>query len=66
MLDMFDGKLSAEEIRIMEIPLLTELQKLQEEKLDRQAKEIKEKQAQSNNSGQKYVNNKGERYNKKD
>lgn len=63
LLDIFDGKLSAEEIRNMEIPLITELQKLQEEKLERQAKQI---QANQNGEPQrpKYVNNKGEKYNK--
>jgi hypothetical protein len=52
-----------EEILKLDLPLLTELQKLQEEKLEKQAKDIKEKQ-ESLANGPKYVNNKGERYNK--
>lgn len=48
----------------MEIPLITELQKLQEEKLERQAKELKARQQQQAEQGPKFVNNNGQRYNK--
>lgn len=62
-MDIFDGKLSVEEIRTLDIPLLTELQKLQEAKLEKQAKELKEKQENIANEP-KYINNNGQRYNR--
>ena len=48
----------------MDIPLLTELQKLQEEKLDKQAKEFKARQQQGQQQGPKFINNSGQRYTK--
>ena len=63
LMDIFDGKLSVEEIRTLDIPLLTELQKLQEAKLEKQAKELKEKQENIANEP-KYINNNGQRYNR--
>lgn len=62
-MDIFDGKLRVEEIRTMEIPLITELQKLQEEKLERQAKELQAKQDKGPAKPQ-FVNNNGDKYNK--
>ena len=61
LLDLFEGKLRAEEIKTMDIPLITELQKLQEEKLERQAKDLEARRNQ-NVTQQKTVNNRGERY----
>lgn len=49
----------------MDFRLLTQLQTLQEEKLDKQAKEIKARQNSISN-GEKYINNSGNRYNKND
>lgn len=49
----------------MDFRLLTQLQNLQEEKLEKQAKELKARQ-NGNNNEQKFVNNSGNRYSKND
>lgn len=65
LIDIFEGRLKVDEIVNMDFRLLTQLQSLQEEKLDKQAKEIKARQNNINN-GERYVNNSGNRYNKND
>jgi hypothetical protein len=61
-LDIFDGKLSLEEMINMQLSLLTELQANKEEMLDKQAKEIKSRENKRSAPQQMVVTNTGERY----
>jgi hypothetical protein len=49
----------------MELKLLTQMQTVKEEHIDRQAKEIKKRQMERENET-KYVNNSGQTYRKND